>query len=323
MTTEIKFNPSLSAAVATQGAAAGEQPSVQQEKQVAPLLGGENVKVSSAAMSDLEKLVARLKSEDDETRAGVARMRLTAVMTALDTANVRLSQEQAAAAEDMIVQQEAQAALEGELAAIYAAYGIGAGDNASAVMDAKIKSLEQAVERAVQEGKDHNAAVEKAKEKLAREQAKLDRLENAQVKDEVAIAAAQEAVAAAQGAYDAAAAVAAGDAKAISDAQSALDKAKTDAARIPVIQAGLEGAAAKIAADMAILGADKMNEIASALTKVAEGTETPDTRTSEAERQKEEEKEIAFDPLNAIRAALDKIDAAILQTIDENQLLKA
>ena len=86
MTTEIKFNPSLSAAVAAQGAGANEQPSILQEKQVAPLLGGENVRVLSGAMTDLEKLVARLKSEDDATRTSVAQMRLTAVITALDTA---------------------------------------------------------------------------------------------------------------------------------------------------------------------------------------------------------------------------------------------
>ena len=97
MTTEIKFNPSLSAAVAAQGTAANEQPSVLQEKQVAPLLSGENVRVSSGAMSDLEKLVARLRSEDDNTRTDLTRMKLTAVMTALDTANVRLTNMQAAA----------------------------------------------------------------------------------------------------------------------------------------------------------------------------------------------------------------------------------
>ncbi len=323
MTTEIKFNPSLSAAVAAQGTAAEEKPLVQQEKHLAPILGGDNVRVKSGAMTDLEKLVARIKSEDDQTRTNLTRMRLAAVMTALDTASVRLTQEQATAFADLTEQQATLGTLEAELAQLYAAYGIGAGDDASAVMEAKIKSLEQAVERAVQEGKDHNEAVAKAKEQLAREQAELDKLENAEVKDEAAIAAAQEAVAAAQGAYDAAAAVAAGDAKAISDAQSALAKAKTDAARIPAVQAGIGEATAKIAADMAVLGTDTMKEIAAALGKVAESTELPEARTSEAEREKEEEKKIAFDPLNAIRDALDKIDAAILQTIDENLMLKA
>ena len=107
------------------------------------------------------------------------------------------------------------------------------------------------------------------------------------------------------------------------EAAETLAKAKTDASRISVVQAGIGEATAKIAADMAVLGTDTMKEIAAALGKVAEGAELPEARTSEAEREKEEEKKIAFDPLNAIRDALDKIDAAILQTIDENLMLKA
>ncbi|MBR1587758.1 MAG: hypothetical protein IJ658_05485 [Kiritimatiellae bacterium] len=323
MATEIKFNPSLGAAVATQGASTEEKPLGLQEKQVAPLLGGENVKVSSGSMTDLEKLVARLKNEDDETRAGVAHMRFTAVMTALDVANVRLSQEQSAALATLAEQEDAKASLEAELAALHAEYGIGPGDNASAVMDARIKSLEQAVERAIKDGKDHNEAVAKARERLEREQAKLDRLENSDTKDEAAIAAAREAVKAAQGACDAAAALAAGDAKAIADAQSALAKAKADAARISAVQAGVAGASAKIKEAMAVIGSDKMNEIAAALCSVAEGAEAPEPRTSNAEREKDEAKEIAFDLLKSIRESLQKIDDAILRTIDENQQLKA
>ena len=271
MTTEIKFNPSLSAAVAAQGAAAGEQAPVQTEKQVAPLLGGENVKVTSGAVTDLEKLVARLRNEDDETRSSLTKMRLSAVGAALDAANVRLSAEQAAALEDMLGQEAERADLKAELANIYAEYGITSDATASAVMDAKIKSLEQAIERAVQEGKDHNESVEKEKERLEQE----------------------------------------------------LAKAKAAAARIPVIQSGIAGATAKITADIALLGPGKLNEIAGALEKVAEGAAAPEERMSEAERKEEEEKEIAFDPLNAIREALDKIDEALLRLIDENRVVQA
>ena len=102
-----------------------------------------------------------------------------------------------------------------------------------------------------------------------------------------------------------------------------LAKAQAAAARIPVVQSGIEGATAKITADIKILGPGKLNEIAAALEKVADGAEATDERTSEAERKKEEEKEIAFDPLNAIRAALDKIDEAILRTIEENTTINA
>jgi len=270
MTTEIKFNPSLSAAVAAQGTAANEQPSVLQEKQVAPLLGGDNVRVSSGALTDLEKLVARLKSEDEAARTSVAQMRLTAVITALDSAGVRLSQEQAAAFATIVEQQDVKSTYENELSALYAEYGIGANDNASAIMQAKIKSLEQALERAIQEGKDHNENVEKQKEELGRE----------------------------------------------------LAKAKAAAARIPVIQDGISNATAKINAAMSVVGSNQMSAIAVALGQAADGAEAVETRTSNAEREKEEAKAVAFDPLNVIHEALQKIDEAILRTIDENQQLK-
>ena len=271
MATEIQFGPSLNAAVAAQGTAPEENNPFVQQQQPAPILGGENVRVTSGAVSDLEKIVARLKSEDDETRSSLTKMRLSAVGAALDAANVRLSAEQAAALEDMLGQEAERADLKAELANIYAEYGITSDATASAVMDAKIKSLEQAIERAVQEGKDHNESVEKEKERLEQE----------------------------------------------------LAKAKAAAARIPVIQSGIAGATAKITADIALLGPGKLNEIAGALEKVAEGAAAPEERMSEAERKEEEEKEIAFDPLNAIRAALDKIDEAIMQTIEENTTINA
>ena len=271
MASEINFNPSLSAAVAMQGAVGDGQQGVQQDKQLQPLLGGENVKVSSGAMSDLEKLVARLRSEDENTRTDLTRMKLTAVMTALDTANVRLTNMQAAAFADMVEQEASKAEMEAELAQLYAEYGIGPNDDASLVMEMKIKSLEQAVARAVQEGKDHNEAVEKEKAKREEE----------------------------------------------------LAKAKADATRISALKSGIETANVNIAADIAALGPGKLNEIATALSKVAEGSEAPEERKSDAELQKEEEKQIAFDPLVAIREALDKIDEAIMRTIDENQMIKA
>ena len=52
--------------------------------------------MTSGAVTDLEKIVARLKNEDDETRSSLTKMRLSAVGAALDVANVRLSAEQAA-----------------------------------------------------------------------------------------------------------------------------------------------------------------------------------------------------------------------------------
>ena len=140
MATEIQFGPSLNAAVAAQGAAPEESnPFVQQKKQPAPILGGENVRVTSGAVSDLEKIVARLKSEDDETRTSLTKMRLSAVGAALDAANVRLTAEQAAALDDMVLAESERTALEEELAQIYDRYGITDDASAKAIMDAKIK----------------------------------------------------------------------------------------------------------------------------------------------------------------------------------------
>ena len=323
MNAEIKFNPSLSAAVAAQGTAANEQPNVSQEKQVTPLLGGENVKISSGAMSDLEKLVAQLKTKSEDARNSVTQLRFSAVMSALDAANVRLTDGQAEAFAAIAEQERIKASLETELSTICSNYGISSKDSASVVMDMVISSLEQAVERAVQEGKDHNETVAKTKEKLEIEQAKLDRLENAEKKDEAAIAAAKEAVSEAQGAYDEATAVAAGDAKAIADAQSALKQAKDNAGKVAELQAGIAAASEAISKAAEVIGSEKLNEIAVALSKTAEGADISDARVSNAEREKEAAKEIAFDPLNVIRESLDKIDEAILRTIDENQQLKA
>ena len=73
---------------------------------------------------------------------------------------------------------------------------------------------------------------------------------------------------------------------------------------------------------MSVVGSNQMSAIAVALGQAADGAEAVETRTSNAEREKEEAKAVAFDPLNVIHEALQKIDEAILRTIDENQQLK-
>ena len=323
MITETRSNPALTTPVMTQAATEAGLQSIMQENQVSPLLGGENVKITSGAMTDLEKLVARLKSDSDNTRSDMARMRFAAVMTGLEAANVRLTQAQATALATLTSEEAAKEITEQQLAELYAAYGISSPDSASVVMAMKIQTLEQAVQRAVQEGKDHLETMEKARQQLERDQAELQRLENASVKDEAAIAAARNAVAASQGKYNAAAAVASGDQKKIADAQSALAKAKADAAQITVLQGNLKASNEKIAAALKTLDGQTMREIAAALNSIAEGVEAPDERETAAQRKKEDEKDLEFDLLNAIQASLNKIDQAILQTIAENQQVKA
>ena len=84
------------------------------------------------------------------------------------------------------------------------------------------------MERAIQEGKDHNENVEKEKEKLERD----------------------------------------------------LAKARAAAARIPVVQAGIADASAKIAESMSVLGSNQMSAIAVALGQAAEGVEVSEERIS-------------------------------------------
>ena len=90
MNTEINFGSALSA-LAPQTNTTNDQTVAQASKQVPPLLGGENVTVTSGATSNLEKLVAQLKNENENARADLVRMRLSAITTALDMANVRLT----------------------------------------------------------------------------------------------------------------------------------------------------------------------------------------------------------------------------------------
>ena len=141
------------------------------------VLGGENVKVTSGAMSDLEKLVARLKNETDNTKTSVAQTRISVLTTVLDSMKDRITQ---AERESLIKIEELngeKSGFETELAGLL-------NDKTStkgriAELDVKIAELESAVERAVQEGADHRESVEKLKEQREREQAKLDRIDTA------------------------------------------------------------------------------------------------------------------------------------------------
>ena len=61
----IELDTTRIASQTTAAATQNDAPALQEAK-LAPVLGGENVKVTSGAMSDLEKLVAQLKNETDE-----------------------------------------------------------------------------------------------------------------------------------------------------------------------------------------------------------------------------------------------------------------
>jgi len=296
MTSEVRFNAGLSAAATRTDVADGQVP-VNSGNNPEPILGGENVKVTSGIKTDLEKLVARLKNESENTRTDLAHMRLSAVLVALDTMNVRLTKEQETAFATISEQQKVKDGLDQKLKNLYADYGISPGGNAgSVVMEAEIAALEKAVERAIAEGKAHNEAVAKAKEQKSMDQEEIDKMEEATAKYDAAIAA----------------------------AQANLDKARTDAATMAELESGIREASSKIDSAMNILGDKKIGEIAEALSKLADGADdNAHEHVSQADRDKAEAKEIANNPFNIISDALDRIDEAILRTIDENQFVKA
>ena len=49
------------------------------------VLGGENVTVTSGMMTDLEKLVAQLKNENEDTRMSVSQRRISILQTVLNS----------------------------------------------------------------------------------------------------------------------------------------------------------------------------------------------------------------------------------------------
>ena len=151
-----------------------EDQGVAQGVKLGAVLGGENVTVTSGAMSDLEKLVAMLKNETDDTKMSVTQRRISVLTTVLDSMKDRITQ----AERDSLVKIEE---LNGEKS-VAATELAGLLDDKTTVegriseLDLMIDSLEKQVEQAVQDGKDHREQVEKLKEQRAEEQAKLDRI---------------------------------------------------------------------------------------------------------------------------------------------------
>lgn len=77
---------------------------------------------------------------------------------------------------------------------------------------------------------------------------------------------------------------------------------------------------------IASVGAATIREVTAAVSAAAAGAdeiEVSDTSESNAEREKAEKKAEANDPAALFRAALDKLDAEIRKTLEENQSIKA
>lgn len=275
------------------------QDAAQGAKTLAALLGGKNLTVSTG-YTDLEKIVAQLKNEDADTRLSIARQRLAVIVDVLAS----LSEEQAEAI-------AAAAGCEKDLAEA-------TGDRL--VIQAEIERLEKAVQQNIEDGKIHRKQVEKLKELRERQRDKLDSLENAAVKDEAAIAAAKTALAATEKALqDASRAVIAADAaraankEALAGAQEKLD----------AVEAKISALEGKISAAFTVLDDTTMGKLAAALVAESKASEVSDPGKGEsaAEREKRETREIAANPANVIRAAMDRVAELLedLQTLRANQ----
>ncbi|MBR4171078.1 MAG: hypothetical protein IKR48_05455 [Kiritimatiellae bacterium] len=319
MTEITRLNTSITSAAATQQSET--QGLGKPQGTAKPLLGGTSLTVTTALSGDLEKLVARVKDETQNTR-------LALTLGSLNTLNEALTDVQKRKLGELDTLDQQLKGLNGNLESLQA--DLETKISSSQLMELKIQELEAAVERAIQEGKDHNEAVRKAKETRDQDQAKLDQLKNAEAKDEAAIAAAENALASSQAALDAAVAVQSGDAAKIQSAQNNLTAAQTQKREldnqiasikqdITAVQNQIASVNQQMADCLSSLGEKALNNIAATLHQVADAfNETEETQSS-ADQKKEEAKEIANNPLNIIREALDRLDEVMTQTIGENR----
>ena len=138
---------------------------VKTSKPETPILGGVSVRVVDGSTTDLEKLVARLKNENEATRQSVAERRTAILSTVLDSMAERIT----AAEKENILKLEQLTTEKSEATA-----QLNGLNKDQAVMAALIKSLDDRIKQAVQDGEDHREQVEKLKAQRAEAQAKLD-----------------------------------------------------------------------------------------------------------------------------------------------------
>lgn len=255
----IQLDTSRIAAQTTSAATQGDIPAALTEK-TAPLLGGDNLKVTSAATTDLEKLVAQLKNENETVRQSVAERRTAILSTVLDSMAERIT---AAEKENLLKIDQLNAEKAGAAAELDSLNGD------KAVMEALIKSLDERIEQAVQDGADHRELVEKLKAQRAEAQAKLDGITES----------------------------------------------------IKSVSAKIAGIDAKIAECSKAIASSTLTEVYAAL-RAATGDDKPASEKTEtqAKRDKQEAKNVAYDIALHISAALDKLDGQIRAALDEAQM---
>lgn len=128
--------------------------SVKQGARPAPILGGAALKVVDGTVTDLEKLVARLKSENDKARFSVLLSSLASIGQAMTEIQKRTLEQGLALSEKL---DELNKLLDG-----YSGEEARAKAEAS-MLQAKIDALTKQIEQAVKDGKEHNELVAEQK----------------------------------------------------------------------------------------------------------------------------------------------------------------
>jgi chromosome segregation ATPase len=296
-------NPNIASTIAAQ---AGEAEQSRTAAQVlAPILSGQSVTVTSAAASDLEKLVAQLKNENADRKASMAKQRLASLLDVYAARYGELSAQQTQILEEIAANNDEIADLTEDLKKALA--DLAAAKGQSAAMEAQIESLERAVEQAVADGKAHRETIAKLKEQLAEDQdnedlkARLEKEEKALETSEAARSKAETDLAAVQAAAGALSAK-------IESLAGSVEKLK---GKIDALAAGNAALAAK-------LDPQTISHLLAALAD-KEPSAPAERNASAAEEEKAEKKAIANDPANILREAMDRMDESILRTIDENR----
>jgi len=126
---------------------------------LSPLLGRTSLSVSSAEMSDLEALIAKLKNENDKAKYSLLLTSLNSISESLTTAQKEALEEGLELNDELNKLNEDLEALTDKLSTA---------DAESIILQTKIDNLQKQIEQAQKDGKEHNDLV--AKLKAAREE---------------------------------------------------------------------------------------------------------------------------------------------------------
>ena len=297
------LNPNIVSTLATQSGQAQDAKTAA-AKEAAPLLSGPSVSVTQPA-SDLEKLVARLKNENSDRKTSLAKQRLASVLDAYVARYGELSSEQTQILEEIT---ENNASIADQTAELKKALAdLTAADAQRVIMEAKLDEVNRAIERAVADGKAHRETVAKLKEQLAKDQDNED-LKAELAKEEATVAALEKEQAGLEKDRQTAIAQLGAQEAKLDSLNAAVDKLKGEIAALEKSNADLG----------AKLGSQTIANLLAALDDDS-ASEPTERNVSNAEEEKAKAKAIANDPANVIRDAMDRMDAAILQTIDENR----